>query len=74
MRKITTGRGPPTAQKLSSVVGARISSALHGKCGPPSRGEMMRKGNKEQIGRVVRAFPPMKKFIIADLERAYRGL
>ncbi|MBI5473816.1 MAG: VOC family protein [Ignavibacteriae bacterium] len=35
--------------------------------------DMMRNGTKEQIARVVQAFMPMKKFSIAELQKAYAG-
>lgn len=35
--------------------------------------EMMGQGNKEQVGRVTQAFLKMKKFDIAELQKAYRG-
>jgi hypothetical protein len=34
--------------------------------------EMMAQGTPEQITRLTQAFLPMKKSIIADLEKAYR--
>ncbi len=40
---------------------------------PSAMNEMMIKGSKEQRRRVTQAFLKMKKFVIADLERAYRG-
>jgi predicted 3-demethylubiquinone-9 3-methyltransferase (glyoxalase superfamily) len=40
---------------------------------PSSMEEMMRNGSKEQIARVTEAFLKMKKFHIAELERAYEG-
>jgi predicted 3-demethylubiquinone-9 3-methyltransferase (glyoxalase superfamily) len=35
--------------------------------------EMMGSGSKEQMARVTQAFLKMKKFDLAELERAYRG-
>jgi predicted 3-demethylubiquinone-9 3-methyltransferase (glyoxalase superfamily) len=35
--------------------------------------EMLTKGTREQVERVTQAFMPMKKLIIAELERAYEG-
>lgn len=35
--------------------------------------EMMSKGSKEQIERVTEAFLKMKKFDLAELEKAYAG-
>lgn len=40
---------------------------------PSAMGEMMSTGTKEQIARVTQAFLPMKKFDIAELQRAYEG-
>lgn len=40
---------------------------------PAVMDEMMSKGGKAQIDRVTQAFLKMKKFDIAELERAYRG-
>ncbi len=40
---------------------------------PAAMGEMMKNGSKEQIGRVVQAFLKMKKFNIAELQKAYEG-
>jgi len=40
---------------------------------PSAMDEMMAKGTPEQIDRVTKAFLPMKKFIIADLQKAYEG-
>ena len=40
---------------------------------PTAMNEMMSKGTPEQIGRVTQAFLKMKKFDIAELERAYKG-
>lgn len=39
---------------------------------PRRMDEMMRSGSKEQIARVTQAFLKMKKFNLAELERAYR--
>jgi hypothetical protein len=36
-------------------------------------GAMMEKGTREQIDRVTQAFLPMKKFDLAELQRAYEG-
>ncbi len=38
---------------------------------PTVLGDMMAKGTQEQIDRVTQAFLPMKKFVIAELEKAY---
>ncbi|PIQ77286.1 hypothetical protein COV82_05285 [Candidatus Peregrinibacteria bacterium CG11_big_fil_rev_8_21_14_0_20_46_8] len=40
---------------------------------PAAMDEMMSKGSKEQIGRVTKAFLKMKKFDLAELQRAYEG-
>lgn len=40
---------------------------------PSGMGDMMRKGTKEQIARVTQSFLHMKKFDVAELQRAYEG-
>ena len=40
---------------------------------PSQMDEMMRTGSPEQLARVTEAFLQMKKFDIAELEKAYRG-
>jgi predicted 3-demethylubiquinone-9 3-methyltransferase (glyoxalase superfamily) len=40
---------------------------------PSAMDEMMRSGTKEQMARVTEAFLKMKKFDIAELQRAYEG-
>jgi predicted 3-demethylubiquinone-9 3-methyltransferase (glyoxalase superfamily) len=40
---------------------------------PASLGEMMANGTQEQIDRVTQAFLPMKKFDLAELQKAYEG-
>lgn len=40
---------------------------------PTRMDEMMRDGTKEQIERVTKSFLSMKKFDVAELERAYKG-
>jgi len=40
---------------------------------PTYIGEVMEKGTKEEIARVVQAFMPMKKFDIATLKKAFEG-
>lgn len=40
---------------------------------PRRMDEMLGSGSKEQIGRVTEAFLKMKKFNLAELEKAYRG-
>jgi len=40
---------------------------------PKEMDEMMARGTPEQIARVTRTFLPMKKLIIADLNKAYQG-
>jgi predicted 3-demethylubiquinone-9 3-methyltransferase (glyoxalase superfamily) len=65
--------------KLSAVPEAEQCGWLKDKFGvswqvvPTRMDEMMGSGTKEQIDRVTQAFLPMKKFIIADLEKAYKG-
>jgi predicted 3-demethylubiquinone-9 3-methyltransferase (glyoxalase superfamily) len=66
-------------EKLSAVPEAEQCGWLKDKFGiswqvvPTRMDEMMSSGTKEQIDRVTQAFLPMKKFIIADLEKAYKG-
>jgi predicted 3-demethylubiquinone-9 3-methyltransferase (glyoxalase superfamily) len=40
---------------------------------PTILGEMMSNGTKSQVNRITQAFLPMKKFNIAELEKAYNG-
>lgn len=40
---------------------------------PSKMGDMMKNGSREQIAKVTQAFLKMKKFDIAELERAYAG-
>ena len=40
---------------------------------PERMDEMMSEGTEEQMARVTEAFLPMKKFDLAELEKAYRG-
>jgi len=40
---------------------------------PKQMDEMMEKGSKEQIERVTQAFLKMKKFNLAELQKAYRS-
>jgi predicted 3-demethylubiquinone-9 3-methyltransferase (glyoxalase superfamily) len=40
---------------------------------PARMDEMMGKGTEEQLARVTEAFLPMKKFDLAELEKAYQG-
>lgn len=40
---------------------------------PTRMNEMMREGTPEQVDRITKAFLPMKKFDIAELEKAYKG-
>lgn len=66
-------------EKLSAAPEAEQCGWLKDKFGlswqivPTAMDEMMAAGTKEQIDRVTRAFLPMKKLIIADLEKAYKG-
>lgn len=66
-------------EKLSAVPEAEQCGWLKDKFGvswqivPTAMDEMMAAGTQEQIDRVTQAFLPMKKFIIADLEKAYKG-
>jgi len=40
---------------------------------PSIMNEMIKNGSQQQIDRVTQAFLPMKKIIITDLEKAYKG-
>jgi predicted 3-demethylubiquinone-9 3-methyltransferase (glyoxalase superfamily) len=66
-------------EKLSAVSASEQCGWLKDKFGvswqvvPARMDEMMRSGTKEQIDRVTKAFLPMKKFVIADLEKAFAG-
>jgi predicted 3-demethylubiquinone-9 3-methyltransferase (glyoxalase superfamily) len=40
---------------------------------PTAMDEMLANGARAQIDRVTQAFLPMKKIIIAELEKAYKG-
>lgn len=65
--------------KLSAVPEAEQCGWLKDKYGvswqivPRAMDEMMAKGAKEQIDRVTQAFLKMKKFDIAELQKAYEG-
>ena len=64
-------------EKLSAVPEAEQCGWLKDKFGvswqivPTAMDEMMSKGSKEQIGRVTEAFLKMKKFVLAELHKAY---
>lgn len=64
-------------EKLSAVPEAEQCGWLKDKYGlswqivPVGMDEMMRRGTKEQIARLTQAFLPMKKFNIAELQKAY---
>jgi predicted 3-demethylubiquinone-9 3-methyltransferase (glyoxalase superfamily) len=66
-------------ERLSAVPEAEQCGWLKDKFGlswqisPTALGEMMAKGTREQIDRVTQAFLPMKKFDIAQLQKAYEG-
>lgn len=66
-------------EKLSAVPEAEQCGWLKDKYGvswqivPARMDEMMQTGNPEQMARVTEAFLKMKKFDIAELERAYAG-
>ena len=66
-------------EKLSAVPEAEQCGWLKDKFGiswqivPTAMDEMMSAGTPEQIDRITRAFLPMKKLIISDLEKAYKG-
>jgi predicted 3-demethylubiquinone-9 3-methyltransferase (glyoxalase superfamily) len=65
--------------RLSAVPEAEQCGWLKDKFGvswqisPAVLGEMMTNGTPEQIDRVTQAFLPMKKFDIAELQKAYEG-
>lgn len=66
-------------EKLSFVPGSEQCGWLKDKYGvswqvaPKAMDEMMSKGTPEQIARLTRAFLQMKKFEIAELQKAYDG-
>ncbi len=66
-------------ERLSAVPEAEQCGWLKDRFGlswqisPSDLGEMMENGTREQIDRVTQAFLPMKKFDIAELQRAYEG-
>jgi len=66
-------------EKLSAVPESEQCGWLKDKYGvswqivPEAMNEMMREGTAEQIDRVTQAFLPMKKFDLAELQRAYDG-
>jgi predicted 3-demethylubiquinone-9 3-methyltransferase (glyoxalase superfamily) len=63
--------------KLSAVPGTEQCGWVKDKFGvfwqivPVALHEMLLHGTKEQVGRVTQAFLPMKKLVIADLEKAW---
>lgn len=66
-------------EKLSAVPESEQCGWLKDKYGvswqivPAAMNDMMTKGSKEQIVRVTTAFLKMKRFVIADLKKAYTG-
>jgi predicted 3-demethylubiquinone-9 3-methyltransferase (glyoxalase superfamily) len=66
-------------EKLSAVPEAEQCGWLKDKYGlswqivPRVMDEMMAKGTPEQVNRVTQAFLPMKKLVIAELQKAYAG-
>jgi predicted 3-demethylubiquinone-9 3-methyltransferase (glyoxalase superfamily) len=66
-------------ERLSAVPEAEQCGWLKDKFGvswqisPAALREMMTKGTREQIDRVTQAFLPMKKFEVAELQKAYEG-
>lgn len=66
-------------EKLSAVPAAEQCGWLKDKYGvswqvvPRGMNEMMSKGTPEQIARVTKAFLAMKKFDLAELQKAYKG-
>ena len=67
-------------ERLSAVPEAEQCGWLKDKFGlswqisPAALDEMMTNGTREQIDRVTQAFLPMKKFNIAELQKAYEGI
>ena len=65
--------------KLSAVPEAEQCGWLKDKYGlswqivPTTMDEMMANGTREQIDRLTQAFLPMKKLVIAELEKAFKG-
>jgi predicted 3-demethylubiquinone-9 3-methyltransferase (glyoxalase superfamily) len=66
-------------ERLSAVPEAEQCGWLKDKFGvswqisPTALEEMMTNGTREQIDRVTQAFLPMKKFEVAELQKAYEG-
>ena len=66
-------------QKLSAVPAAEQCGWLKDQFGvswqivPTAMDEMIASGTREQIDRLTQALLPMKKLVIADLEKAYKG-
>jgi predicted 3-demethylubiquinone-9 3-methyltransferase (glyoxalase superfamily) len=66
-------------ERLSAVPEAEQCGWLKDKFGlswqisPAALDEMMKNGTREQVDRVTQAFLPMKKFDIAELQKAYEG-
>jgi predicted 3-demethylubiquinone-9 3-methyltransferase (glyoxalase superfamily) len=66
-------------EKLSAIPEAEQCGWLKDKFGlswqisPAALQEMMTKGTREQVDRVTQAFLPMKKFDLAELQKAYEG-
>jgi predicted 3-demethylubiquinone-9 3-methyltransferase (glyoxalase superfamily) len=66
-------------EKLSAVPEAEQCGWLKDKYGmswqivPTTMDEMMANGTREQIDHLTQAFLPMKKLVIAELEKAYKG-
>ena len=66
-------------EKLSAVPEAEQCGWLKDKYGlswqiaPTAMDEMMANGTREQIDRLTQAFLPMKKLVIAELQKAYKG-
>ena len=65
--------------KLSAVPEAEQCGWLKDKFGvswqviPSAMGEMMKNASQEQMARITQAFLPMKKFNLAELQKAYEG-
>lgn len=71
-RLTTTGRSSRRYPSRNSAVGSKINSVF-GQITPTAMDAMMASGDSEKIKRVTAAFLKMKKFDIAELERAAQG-
>ena len=73
-RPTTTGTpSSPTAARNSPAAGSPTSSASTGRSSPTRLCELIADPDRAKADRVLQAMYKMKKIVIADLERAYRG-